>query len=130
MFSIFGAIITSAFSYEDPHSGGGGGGGGGLDITSINLEDLGNSGHGGHGGDFGNSGPYPPSGGYPSAAADSTGGGGYDYTPNQNYEQSHDHHDHHHEHHPEPPKGRWEKKLKWKEDWVSDIITSKNSAIS
>lgn len=54
-------------------------------------------------------------------AAGAATGGGYDYTPaNQGH---HDHHEHveehhdHHEHHPEPPKGHWEKKLKWKEDW-------------
>lgn len=51
---------------------------------------------------------------------------GYDYTPNQSFD-SHDHHDHH-EHHPEPPKGHWEKKMKWKEEWVKEVKTIKKQS--
>lgn len=99
--SVFGAIITSALSYEDSYSKGGGSGGGG-DFSLANLDS---------------------GGGYPDSSA------GYDYTPSQNYEQ-HDHHDHHehHEHHPEPAKGHWEQKLKWKEEWVKEVKTVKKQS--
>lgn len=106
--SVFGAIITSALSYEDSYSKPSG-------PSDFSLANLDSSGGGGGGG-----GPYPDSTG------GGGGGGGYDYTPHQNYEQP-DHHDHHehHEHHPEPPKGRWEQKLKWKEEWVKEVKTKK-----
>lgn len=104
---VFGAIITSAFSYEDSYSKPPG-------PESFPLSNLDNGGgyppstnDAPYPPSSSDSGPYPPSQGPP-------GGGGYDYTPHQSYEEHHDHH----EHHPEPPKGHWEKKLKWKEDWV------------
>lgn len=78
------------------------GGGGGGDTTIAIIED---GGHGGGGG-----------GGHGGGG----GGGGYDYTPS-------DHHDHH-EHHPEPPKGHWEQKLKWKEEWVKETKTIKKQS--
>lgn len=111
LVSVFGAILSSALSYEDSYSKGGGGGG----SSDFSLANLDTSGGGGGGG-----------GGYPDSSG---GGGGYDYTPNQNYEH-HDHHDHHdhHEHHPEPPKGHWEQKLKWKEDWVKEVKTVKKQS--
>lgn len=116
LVSVFGAILSSALSYEDSYSKGGGGGS--SDFSLANLDTSGGGG-GGHGGG-GHGGGYPDSSG---------GGGGYDYTPNQNYE-NHDHHDHHdhHEHHPEPPKGHWEQKLKWKEDWVKEVKTVKKQS--
>lgn len=99
---MFGAIISSALSYEDSYSKGGGTG-----PSDFSLANLDTSGGGG---------------GYPDSSGGGGSGGGYDYTPNQNYEH-HDHHDHHehHEHHPEPPKGHWEQKLKWKEEWVKEV---------
>lgn len=117
MFSVFGAIITSAFSYEDSYSKPG-------PDLSFPLANLDGGGGGGGYPPSTNDAPYPPSssdagyppstgGGYPPSSG---AGGGYDYTPHQTFDH-HDHHDHH-EHHPEPPKGHWEKKLKWKEDWV------------
>lgn len=111
LVSVFGAILSSALSYEDSYSKGGGGGG----SSDFSLANLDTSGGGGGGG-----------GGYPDSSG---GGGGYDYTPNQNYE-NHDHHDHHdhHEHHPEPPKGHWEQKLKWKEEWVKEVKTVKKQS--
>lgn len=123
LISVFGAIITSALSYDDysnsgpqPPS----------DLSfNINLDNLGNS--GGYPNSNGGGG-YPNSngGGGAGGGGGGGGGGGYDYTPqNQHYEHNdhHDHHEHHehHEHHPEPPKGHWEKKLKWKEDWVCNF---------
>lgn len=135
LISVFGAIITSALSYDDYSNAGGpppppppq------TDLSfNVNLDNLGSS----AGYPNSNAGGYPDSngggggGGYPSSNGGgypNSNSGGYDYTPqNQHYEhqdhhEHHDHHDHHehHEHHPEPPKGHWEKKLKWKEDWVS-----------
>lgn len=106
---VFGAIITSARSYEDSYSKPPG-------PADFSLATL-------NGG--GSSGPYPDSIG----GGGGGGGGGYDYTPNQNYEHHdlHDHHDHH-DHHPEPPKGHWEKKMKWKEDWVKEVKTIKKQS--
>lgn len=53
------------------------------------------------------------------AAVDS--GGGYDYTPKLE-------HYHHEEHHHHQPSGHWEKKLKWKEDWVKEWKIVKKEA--
>lgn len=102
MLFVIGAIITSAFSYEDSYSKPPAGN----DFSLANLDSG--------------------SGGYPDSIGNS---GGYDYTPSQNYEH-HDHHDHHehHEHHPEPPKGHWEQKLKWKEEWVKETKTIKKQS--
>lgn len=107
---MFGAIFTSVFSYEDSYSKGGGSGGG-ADFSLANLDTSGGGG-----------GPYPDSIG----GGGGGGGSGYDYTPQQSYEH-HDHHEHH-EHHPEPPKGHWEQKLKWKEEWVKEIKTIKKQS--
>lgn len=117
LLSIFGAIFTSALSFEDSYSKGGGGGDTSLpDFSLANLDTSGG-------------GSYPDSSGGGIGHGGSGGGGGYDYTPNQNYE-NHDHHEHHehHEHHPEPPKGHWEQKLKWKEEWVKEIKTVKKQS--
>lgn len=81
-------------AYEDSYSKGAGG----ADFSLANLDSSG--------------GPYPD-----SIGGGGGGGGGYDYTPQQNY----DHHDHH-DHHPEPPKGHWETKIKWKEEWVMILM--------
>lgn len=120
VLSIFGAIITTVLSYEDSYSkpgGWNGGGGGGGDDVSIAII-----------GDSGGSGGYPDSNG--GGHSGGGGGGGYDYTPNVQSYESHDHHDHHdhHEHHPEPPKGHWEQKLKWKEEWVKETKTVKKQS--
>lgn len=48
-------------------------------------------------------------------------GGGYDYTPKLD-------HYHHEEHHHHQPSGHWEKKLKWKEDWVKEWKIVKKEA--
>lgn len=123
LLSIFGAIITTALSYEDSYSkgwnGGGGGGDGNADVSIAIIEDSNGGGHGGGGG-----GGYPDSSG--GGHGGGGGGGGYDYTPSQSYE-NHDHHEHH-EHHPEPPKGHWEQKLKWKEEWVKETKTIKKQS--
>lgn len=104
-------------SYEDSYSKGGDGGSSDFSLSNldggVSLDSLGGGGHGGGG--YGDSGGGGHGGG---------GGGGYDYTPNQNFEQ----HDDHHDHHPEPPKGHWEKKMKWKEEWVKEIKTVKKQS--
>lgn len=112
MLFVIGAIITSAFSYEDSYSKPPAG----ADFSLANLDSSGSGGTG-----------YPD-----SHSGGGSSGGGYDYTPSQNYEH-HDHHDHHehhehHEHHPEPPKGHWEQKLKWKEEWVKETKTIKKQS--
>lgn len=105
MLCVFGAIITTALSYEDSYSKGGGGGG--ADFSLVNLD---------------------TSGGYPESIGGASGGsGGYDYTPQQSYEH-HDHEHENHHHHPEPPKGHWEQKLKWKEEWVKETKTIKKQS--
>lgn len=104
--SVFGAIITSALSYEDSYSKPGDG-----SSPDFSLANLDTSGGGG---------------GYPdSTGGGGGGGGGYDYTPQQNYEHHEEHHEHHH---PEPPKGHWEKKMKWKEEWVKEVKTIKKQS--
>lgn len=128
--SIFGAIITTASTYEDSYSK--------PPDTSIPDFSLANLDSGGGGGGYpgggGGGGGYPDAigggissigggGGYPDSTGGGGGSGGYDYTPAQNYE----HHDHH-EHHPEPPKGHWEKKMKWKEEWVKETKTIKKQS--
>lgn len=120
---VFGAI-TSAVPYGGSGSGGdfSSGPGSGGDLGGL-IGGGGGGFGGGLGGDF--------SGGIGGSGSGGSGGsGGYDYSPAaapiQDHHEHHDHHDHHdhhehheeHHHHPEPPKGRWEKKLKWKEDWV------------
>lgn len=118
---VFGAI-TSAVPY-----GGSSGSGGDFSSGPGSGGDLGGL-IGGGGGGFGGGVGGDFSGGI--GGSGSGGSGGYDYSPAaapiQDHHEHHDHHDHHdhhehheeHHHHPEPPKGRWEKKLKWKEDWV------------
>lgn len=114
VLSIFCAIITTVLSYDDSYSKGGwNGGGGGGDDVSIAIIDPSNGGSGGY--------PDSNGGGHSGSGA---GVGGYDYTPSH---ESHGHHEHH-EHHPEPPKGHWEQKLKWKEEWVKESKTVKKQS--
>lgn len=119
MLSVFGAIITSTLSYEDSYSKPPDTHGSIPDFNLANLDTSGGGGGSHYPDSSSGGGPYPDSssaaGPYPDSS--SGGGGGYDYTP---------HHEEHH--HPEPPKGHWEKKMKWKEEWVKEIKTVKKQS--
>lgn len=101
----------------------GGGGGGGFGGAGGGFGGIGGGGGGGYGGGGGD---------FSSSGGGAASGGGYDYTPSQGPEPEHheEHHEHHeeHHHHPEPPKGRWEKKLEWKEEWVKVHKTEKKQS--